>query len=346
MSAAAEQEQEEIFESDLVERGGALIQAPTKGQIDPRAWHYFYSAGERELKPRAADTGHARIRPGRLVPLKPFQKMSPNDTMDSLIDRDAPQQIKIWVTPFDAADALMSRFQHRGGRILFPLTGMEGARGFERAVRLFSIVHPAIVCPRDSKNFQRLAAGKLTTCVQCRLDDLRDDNQGFNRSLDRIEKAKLSEAEDIRYGMLNEDEERFISEVEACTIIHGLVLSANEELAIHMQETLLQSQADVEAGKTGPGKKHYDKRDDWYFPNLHLVPERLQALENSKAQGESMVRAVSELIKSDRSGGSQTDVATLIAEMETRHKKDLVELEKRLTKPGKTKAAPAVVAET
>lgn len=322
--------QEEIFENDLVEGGAAVPPAVKLGQIDPRATHYFYSAGERELKPRAADTGHASIRPGRLVVLKPFRRMAPNDTMDSLTDRDAPQQTEIEIRPYDAADALMSRFQHRGGRILSPLTGMEGPSGFKRAVRLFSLVHPIIVCPRDTKNFQRLAAGPLTTCVQCRLEDLRDDDSGNNKSLDRIEKAKLSDEPDIRYGMLNDKEERFISEVEACTIIHGFLLSANEELAIHMQDTLLQSQADVDAGKTGPGKKHYDKRDAWYFPNLHLVPERLQALENSKAQGEAMVRTVSELINSGKNAGSQIDVTELLAAQETRHKKEMADFKREV----------------
>jgi hypothetical protein len=305
--------------------GGSPVPARIKpGEIDPLSRHYFYSAGERELKTRARDVGYASILPGYLVKLDPFRINIPNDKVETLFDRNAPQQIEEEVRPLDQADALMSRYQHRGGRILFPLTGMEGKSGLQRAVKLFTAVHPPIVCSHKPKDLQRAAAGQIMTCVFCRLEDLRSESW-----MQRVVAAKVSEREDIAYGVDPETQEpRLISEETACEIIHGLMLSANEELFVHMIDTLQQSKADVEAGRMGPGKKKYDKRDEWYFLNTHTSADQIQAA--ASVSGREIAEIVSETIKGVRENAPavppQIDVAAVIEQQN----KKIAELERKL----------------
>jgi hypothetical protein len=313
---------------DAIQGGATVPPVVRPGQIDPRSFHYGYSAGERELKPRATDVGFASIKPGFLTPLQPFRINVPNDTMESLADKNAPASRQIEVLPRDSADSLMSRYQHRGFRILFPLTGMDGQAGMQRASKLFTVVHPQLTCERTPKILQR-------TCVHCRLADLESE-----ASLDRIEKAKLSERQDISYGLGDDGSLRFISEVEAATIIHSLMLSAHQELHTFMVETLQQSKADVDAGRLGPGKKKFDKRDDWYFLNTHTVANDIAALASATS---NVGQIVGETVRA-LSQGSQPDITAILAEQEKRHVEALAEQEKRFKKMfedalKKTKAA-------
>jgi hypothetical protein len=75
-----------------------------------------------------------------------------------------------------------------------------------------------------------------------------------------------------------------------------------------------------------------------------MVPERLQATENARTQGESMVSAVAELIRAER-GGDQGDVAGLLKAQEARHKKEMADFRKEVMATLKGKA-PAATTET
>lgn len=331
MSAAEQQ----IFESDDIVLGGSPVPPVVlPGQIDPHAWHYFYSAGERELKTRARDVGYSSIPPGFLVPLRPFKIKDPNDTVESLFEENAPKEKETTVEPRDQADALMTRYQHRGGRILFPLIGMEGASGLARAKKIFAAIHPSIHCKHNAEGFKRMAAAKPVTCVACRLADLRSV-----KSVERIERAKLSDTEDIKYGLNDDGSLRVISEQEAATIIHAFMLSANEELYVHMVDVLQVSNADVDAGRMGPGKKKFDKRDEWYFLNTHFTPEQLKTMSSEPqrgTQGVDLASLVSETIRATKQDGQSgpIDVTALLAKqeakLEAKHKAELEAMEKRI----------------
>lgn len=324
MSSSAKETRDSEFPDldDVMAAGSQVPEVVRAGQINPLDTHFGYSAGERELQTRAADTGHASIVPGLLIPLRRFRKSIPNDTMAALADEDAPKHIMTEVTPRDAADALMSRYQHRGFRILMPLIGMNGQQEEVRAAGLFRTVHPPMGCrirPKGSAEFNRLSAfdQKIVArhCVTCRLEDLRSD-----ASLDRIEKAKPNRKQTISYG-LNDDGHsvRYISEEEGLIIIHEMIKSGLEEHHEHMIDTLQQSKADVEAGRTGPGKKKYDKRDNWYFLMTHKSANDIEAQESvARAQGTSMAnemgRIVSEAIA--QSGGAKGKGSTPMVSME------------------------------
>lgn len=318
--------QPQIFENDDVVLGGVAVPPSVRpGQIDPRGTHYAYSAGEKVLKVRPRDVGYSAIYPGFLVPLRPFRVNVPNDTLDSLFNKEAPQNMEIEVLPRDQADALMSRYQHRGVRILFPLTSMNGPHGERRAAELFSIVHPKLTCPRNPKLLQR-------QCVFCRMEQLADEEA----LVQRIEKTRITDKPHIIYGLDDNQSVRLISDLEALEIMRGLITSANTELYAHMMDTLAQSKADVEAGKHGPGKKKYDKRDEWYFLNTHTVPEEIQAMENAKATGVAMAgnvsQIVAETIKAVSGGGTSADMKAMLDAQEKRHQAELKAQEERLMK--------------
>lgn len=315
MSAA-----EQFFEDDDPILGGSPVPPVVlPGQIDPHAVHYFYSAGERSLQTRARECGYSSIPPGFLVPLRPFQIREPNDTVDSLFDANAPKDLKRVLEPRDSADGLMTRYQHRGGRILYPLTGMEGVVGEKRAAHLFSIVHPKITCERSPKLLKR-------QCVFCRVVDLESE-----LSLDRISKAKLSTKENIPYGLNDQGELRFISDEEAATIIHQLVRSANAEMLAHMTETLQTSDADVKAGRMGPGKKRFDKRDEWYLLNTHMTADNILAGETISEPVNSVGDIVAQTLKAVRENvQAPVDVNALLAAQEAKHEAAMAALEKRL----------------
>ena len=334
MSAEASQEAFVDHEDvDLVLGGSPVPPRVKAGEVDPLTRHYFYSAGERELKTRARDVGYSSVLPGFLVPLNPFRINVPNDTIESLFDRNAATEMEREITPRDQADALMTRYQHRGGRILFPLTGMEGDAGLARATKLFKLIHPPIKCSRGYEQFKRTSAGPVITCIFCRLEELRSDAW-----MKRVVGAGLSQEASIPYGLDGDGELRLISEEEACEIMHGLTLSANEELFIHMIDTLQQSKADVEAGRMGPGKKKFDKRDEWYFLNTHTVSDQLQAAEN--ARGGNVADIVGQTLRAVREESSvpSFDAQRLLGEQEARHKREMAELEKRIFAKLKGKA--------
>jgi hypothetical protein len=311
MMSAAEQFFEE---EDPILGGSPVPPVVLPGQIDPHAVHYFYSAGERSLQVRARECGYSSIPPGFLVPLRPFQIREPNDTVDSLFDANAV------IEPRDSADGLMTRYQHRGGRVLFPLTGMEGPVGEKRAAALFSLVHPKKTCARSPRLLAR-------QCVHCRLEDLQSE-----ASLDRIEQAKLSQKENIPYGLNDEGGLRFISDLEAATIIHQLVTRANEEIHAHMVEVLQVSDADVKAGRMGPGKKKFDKRDEWYLLNTHMTADNILVGETVVTEPRSDVGdIVSQTLKAVRDNAqAPVDVQVLLAAQEEKHQKELAAMEKRI----------------
>lgn len=321
---------------DLVMPGAPVPPVVERGEFDPRAIHYGYSAGEHELLPRAADTGYASILPGLLVPLILTKKRVPNDTMDALQDEKAPQSIEREVTPRDKADALMSRYQHRGFRIFMPLIGMDQTH----AMNLFRVVHPPMPCERRPERLnafdQRIVKRH---CVACRLEDLRSD-----KSLDRIEQAQLSGKPTIEYGRDDSGDVRVISLQEAALFMHEAILSGLEEHYNHMIDTLQQSKADVEAGRHGPGKKKFDKRDEWYFLMSHKSPNDIEAIETvMRAQGSSLAsdvgRAVSEAMRQGNGGGlSLADVEKLIRQREAAIEKRIEErMRKEYANKGKGK---------
>jgi hypothetical protein len=317
MMSAAEQFFEEA--EDPILGGSPVPPVVLPGQIDPHAVHYFYSAGERSLQVRARECGYSSIPPGFLVPLRPFQIREPNDTVDSLFDANAAKELKRVIEPRDSADGLMTRYQHRGGRVLFPLTGMEGPVGEKRAAALFSLVHPKMTCPRSPRVLAR-------QCVHCRLADLRSE-----ASLDRIERAKLSQKENIPYGLNDEGGLRFISDLEAATIIHQLVTSANEEIFTHMVEVLQVSDADVKAGRMGPGKKKFDKRDEWYLLNTHMTADNIVAGETVSEPRNDVGDIVSQTLRAVRDNAqAPVDVQVLLAAQEEKHQKELAAMEKRI----------------
>lgn len=333
--AASRQLPEDNLE-DVMMNGAAVPEMVRPGQINPRDWHFGYSGGERELQTRAADTGYASIVPGLILPLRPFRKNIPNDTIEALENEDAPKSIEAEVMPRDAADALMSRYQHRGFRILMPFIGMNQRTGEIRAAKLFRIVHPAMRCKHISdERFRRLKEfdQKILSrhCVSCRLDDLNSD-----ASLERIEKAKPGREQNIPYGMADDGVNvRFISEEEGLVIVHEMLKGALEEHYTHMMDTLSQSKADVEAGRTGPGKKKFDKRDDWYFLMTHKSANDIEAMEAAgRAQGHSMAaelgRVVSDAIKEAGGGSKGKGQMVSMDLVEQLVSKALAEQEKRI----------------
>lgn len=313
---------------DIMQGGSPVGQSVRPGQINPRSWHFGYSAGERELRTRAADTGYASILPGLLIPLRPFRKRIPNDTMEALADAEAPQDIEMECLPRDAADALMSVYQHRGFRILLPFIGMDRRDGEMRAAKLFRVVNPPIPCARKPERLsafdQRILARH---CVSCRLDDLTSE-----RSLNRIEKAKLSTRPNIEYGFEDDGRTvRLISDQEAVVIVHEMLTLALQEHYDGMIDVLQQSKADVLAGQHGPGKKNWDKRDVWYFLMAHKAPDDLEAVGAiGRAQGDAMADrvggAITKALANTGGGGkglTEAAVNKLLVEQETRHQAQL-----------------------